>query len=77
MPRWIARTRANRLRPLLSLGVVLLAACAPTTPLPPPSGDQSPRVAQPPRVFRFDSRYENTSGISIFATNTASQRQTT
>ena len=70
----------RRLLVLLAAGATVLAGCAPANPSPP-SSSQAPAQVQgapaAPKVVRFDNRKENTAGISIFATNNASQRTTT
>ena len=79
MGSWMVWTRnagvPRRLLVLLAAGSVVLAGCSPTGPAASPQGGE--RVAGPPKVLRIDNRKENTAGISIFATNNASQRETT
>src|SRR5436309_2018208 len=74
------RFRTGPFRRLTLLGaaaMVVLAGCARSAPSTPPSGAETPAVAGPPKTVRIDNRKENTAGISIFATNNASQRETT
>src|SRR5438477_515890 len=61
---------------VLLVAVLAAAACAPAAPSSAPPAE-GPRPAAPPKVVRVDNRKENTAGISIFATNNASQRETT
>ncbi len=81
MRSWIASNGGARvsrgLLTILAAAALATAACAPSGSSAVSQPQDGGRVAAAPKILRFDSRYENTSGISIFATNTASQRQTT
>ena len=72
---WIGK-RGTAAWLVLLVAVLSAVACAPAAPSSAPPAE-GPRPAAPPKVVRVDNRKENTAGISIFATNNASQRETT
>jgi peptide/nickel transport system substrate-binding protein len=58
----------------LALGIVLLSGCAPGSP--PASNQAGERAAGPPKILRLDNRKESTTGMTVFAGNNGSQRET-
>ncbi len=74
---WTGKKTGSHLFVALAALTVAVAGCAPSSPQgSAPAGDGA-RAPGPPKVVRIDNRKENTAGISIFATNNASQRETT
>lgn len=74
---WTGKRGFSDLLVLLAAVTLAVAGCSPSGPAASTSAPDGARVPGPPKVVRIDNRKENTAGISIFATNNASQRETT